>query len=421
MHVKAQSNVFYIDDKNAEYSPYLKALMTTKLSIDKEGDVIVLDVDYNALQEYIKFLQGYDFNMNEEIEALFDYMGHHNTYRYPLDFWKVKLRDTWIRDNFYRLSLYNDPYYGLTKIPYNKERLVKQVHDLPKGHYLAGGYVLYLADITVKYKDIDVFTTDPKVSEEVFGKYMNYGSENAVDILYDRQLILRVYSCPSEIVHGFDVGCCGVLFDGKDVWATERALYCINNKVNWLEPDRASPSYIYRLCKYANRSMDIELNKGGFRIMLPLSDEIKINKQYKAELQEACKKIIFNGHAYVHQFYACNEYEINLEEARNMLCKYTHFTPSEIDDIINESYPDVGDTIKINNDFTNEIECLLTRFIYVRYLNYIAFAADNRFVTTKNKYRKYSPEIWHHCLFFKQSLVLITLIYLNLLVIMLVN
>lgn len=70
------------------------------------------------------------------------------------------------------------------------------------------------------------------------------------------------------MVHGFDLDCCGILWDGsyeyKDykvpaLWATERAIYANKHKVNWFDPERASPSYAYRL--------------RGYEIMLPMFDK----------------------------------------------------------------------------------------------------------------------------------------------------
>lgn len=34
----------------------------------------------------------------------------------------------------------------------------------------------------------------------------------------------RLYATPAQLVHGFDIDACSLLFDGKEVWATDRAL-----------------------------------------------------------------------------------------------------------------------------------------------------------------------------------------------------
>jgi hypothetical protein len=48
------------------------------------------------------------------------------------------------------------------------------------------------------------------------------------------------------------------------LWATKRTIWAINNRINWLDPDRASPSYSYRLAKYMTR---------GYTLALPLLDQ----------------------------------------------------------------------------------------------------------------------------------------------------
>jgi hypothetical protein len=72
------------------------------------------------------------------------------------------------------------------------------------------------------------------------------------------QFILRLYSSPSEIIHGFDVDSSCILrtFDNK-FYATERFLYSYINQQNTLNFTRLSPSYEYRLYKYFKRGYDI--------------------------------------------------------------------------------------------------------------------------------------------------------------------
>ena len=56
-----------------------------------------------------------------------------------------------------------------------------------------------------------------------------------------------------QVVHGFDLDACRVLFDGKDVWATEAALRALHCRTMLVEPLRQSPSYEYRILKYMQR------------------------------------------------------------------------------------------------------------------------------------------------------------------------
>lgn len=72
-------------------------------------------------------------------------------------------------------------------------------------------------------------------------------------------MILRLYKSISEVLHGFDVDGCALGFDGKDIWMTRRCWYALKNGFNTVNFNRASPSYVYRLCKYAKRGLPIYL------------------------------------------------------------------------------------------------------------------------------------------------------------------
>lgn len=92
------------------------------------------------------------------------------------------------------------------------------------------------------------------------------------------QCILRLYRSASEILHGFDVDCCSVGYDGKDLWITDRALYALVNETNTVNFERMSPSYLDRLIKYGTR---------GFAVAIPNFSKDSVNykeieKQYNA-------------------------------------------------------------------------------------------------------------------------------------------
>ena len=71
------------------------------------------------------------------------------------------------------------------------------------------------------------------------------------------QVILRLYETYSEVLHGFDVDSCCLGFDGKNILFTERAILAIRDKINRVNFNRLSPSYEYRLAKYAHRGIRI--------------------------------------------------------------------------------------------------------------------------------------------------------------------
>lgn len=71
------------------------------------------------------------------------------------------------------------------------------------------------------------------------------------------QIVLRLYSSPSEILTGFDVDapCCA--FDGTRVWANPRAIVSMMRQANTVDISRRSPSYEVRLSKYSFRDFEV--------------------------------------------------------------------------------------------------------------------------------------------------------------------
>lgn len=83
------------------------------------------------------------------------------------------------------------------------------------------------------------------------------------------QIIRRLYSCPQEVIAGFDVDSCCILTTMEgEIWITERGAYALSNGYNTFNFERMSPSYEYRLLKYGNR---------GFGIWIPFIDYFKDN------------------------------------------------------------------------------------------------------------------------------------------------
>ena len=82
------------------------------------------------------------------------------------------------------------------------------------------------------------------------------------------QIVLRIYKSISEILTGFDVDCSCAAYDGKQVYASPRALAAFMTQINEIDLTRRSPSYENRLQKYAKR---------GFEVYWPLLDRKKID------------------------------------------------------------------------------------------------------------------------------------------------
>jgi len=300
--------IITIDETYLAYSPYLGTIINTKVGVEKDqSGNIMLDYDVAKFANYILFLQGgSNFRMELNDASFFEEMGHTNLLQYPLDYWRVKLYDDWIRDNFYRLKL-NEKEEGLVglvelDLPLDfYERWEKMNITLGEGEYVAGGSVLYLTGIARTYKDIDIFTcntieTTKRIQHIIKNADHDEGEEvilsgNAVSHYcfgyyeFIHQYILRGYSCPSEIVHGFDVASSCLISNGKKIWATRRGYDAIKNRCNWFDPTRSSPTYIRRLAKYHSR---------GFKLMLPLMDKIQMNENAVLQIEQRLMKCFLN-------------------------------------------------------------------------------------------------------------------------------
>eukprot|EP00698_Gefionella_okellyi_P025514 TRINITY_DN9375_c0_g1_i8.p1 TRINITY_DN9375_c0_g1~~TRINITY_DN9375_c0_g1_i8.p1 ORF type:complete len:1171 (-),score=273.51 TRINITY_DN9375_c0_g1_i8:27-3338(-) len=82
------------------------------------------------------------------------------------------------------------------------------------------------------------------------------------------QIILRLYQNMQEVIMGFDIDCCAVCYDGKDVYALPRARRAINKQYNVFDASRRSLTYEQRLFKYSQR---------GFAVQVPALDSKAVN------------------------------------------------------------------------------------------------------------------------------------------------
>ena len=181
------------------------------------------------------------------------------------------------------------------------KEVTKFVKDTP-GLIMAGGYVVncYLMLLgyethRVRCQDIDLFLTGQAASspekanevvtelEKIYFKCfsstryrhsrsrtfncINFYIGNDFGLRWDgtsrnniAQVILRRYSHPSEVLHGFDLGSCQLAYDGKDVFTTSAGLLAIRMGINIVDMSRRRDTYEKRLLKYLSR---------GFKIVFP--------------------------------------------------------------------------------------------------------------------------------------------------------
>ena len=132
------------------------------------------DVNVEDVKEYINYLTLRSFTISNGFLKLLEMFSNiRNEQQHPLDFYTIKLREDFIRKNFYKLGLYNDPYFGLNKLEsklinfsiQNREMLdavLNLVGDGKSGCIIAGGSLIHKL---TKDSDIDVFLYN-KTEEE---------------------------------------------------------------------------------------------------------------------------------------------------------------------------------------------------------------------------------------------------------------
>lgn len=106
---------------------------------------------------------------------------------------------------------------------------------------------------------------EPQNQEYLFQNVFIMRTQNSVSFYCDFpirpvQIVLRLYSSPSEILASFDVDCCACGFDGKHVWASPRGIRALETRCNIVDVSRRSQVYEDRLYKYAKR---------GYRVAVP--------------------------------------------------------------------------------------------------------------------------------------------------------
>lgn len=311
MKLYSHDSIIELADEFVNYSPLLTILRDTDIGVVKVDDAIVVDEVFSLedLFAYTNLISGNYMHVSRE---LLEYMGHENPLEYPDSFFSVKVYDNWVRDNFYRYEdIMENSLFGLEEVHGDEKRL-KDVLDvfrgtMPTNSYIAGSAAMYIAGIVDDYTDIDVFVTNKNAVDAIKNSIVNVreilvttnsitfqrfkqNRRNEIHWQLERrtpvhripntgpkyiQVILREYKTPSEIVHGFDLDCCGyILVDGK-VYRTVRAKYSTELGLNFFDPSRSSPTYANRLAKY---------NLRGFDIWLPFFDRLEFNEEYFTKL-----------------------------------------------------------------------------------------------------------------------------------------
>jgi len=212
-----------------------------------------------------------------------------------------------------------DDFRDLDVFTTNSKDAINQIRDNNTIDY-------YISDHSITFNTI-IHTEYPVSDYEL--KYHKYGRGSA-------QLIFREYMTPSEIVHGFDLDCCGYIYDvtTDKLYRTKRAAYSTKIKINFFDPTRSSPSYASRLSKY---------NLRGFNIWIPFSDRVifneKLYQQTLSDIYNENKKNILDFYLSFSKFNKYKddfEYTITSKDKENMLyiSKEINIDENEAENII---------------------------------------------------------------------------------------
>ncbi|KAJ3259875.1 hypothetical protein HK103_001766 [Boothiomyces macroporosus] len=136
---------------------------------------------------------------------------------------------------------------------------------IEKGYYNSDidVFVHGIDDVAVATERVRIFCKELK--EKTGQKMLFVRNRNCLTIVREYphrqiQVIFRLYQSPSEILIGFDIDCCSVGYDGKDVYGIPRFFAAASFQRNVVDVTRRSPSYEYRLYKYSKR---------GFGVLIP--------------------------------------------------------------------------------------------------------------------------------------------------------
>jgi hypothetical protein len=78
------------------------------------------------------------------------------------------------------------------------------------------------------------------------------------------QIMMRVYESMARVAYSFDIGVCGVAFDGNDVYMTRLAAFELLHRLIVVVPAYRSPSFGHRLAKYHKRGFALAMLDASF-------------------------------------------------------------------------------------------------------------------------------------------------------------
>ena len=192
---------------------------------------------------------------------------------YPIKKWKLKLYS-----NTLNYAPTTSDYFTLTHVSRFTNETFKGFNW--NNVLWAGGYLVnLLLHYAFNRSDLDLFIyglSEEEANNKIEEILLYFGPKSITRTAHALtftakylkiQIILRLYKTQAEILHGFDVDSCCVGSDGTNIYMTKRSHYAFKHMVNFVDFDRASPTYEYRLLKYMKR---------GFSVYVPELDCTRI-------------------------------------------------------------------------------------------------------------------------------------------------
>ncbi|KAL5358884.1 ankyrin repeat-containing domain protein [Aspergillus floccosus] len=132
---------------------------------------------------------------------------------------------------------------------------------------------LFLYGLTEEQAIEKIKHIEDRIKNAILHETTTIRTKNAITIVSQYptrhvQIVLRIYKSIAEVLTGFDVDCSCAAYDGKQVYASPRALASYITQKNTIDLSRRSPSYENRLSKYSRR---------GFEVFWPQLDRSRID------------------------------------------------------------------------------------------------------------------------------------------------
>jgi len=274
MHVVISGTIIEVSEQLVKKSPYLTTLYNTQLYVDTVGDYPTLDVSVREFNTYLQFLSKGIFGNLMVLEKMLDYMGHED---FP--------KNRGYKDQYYKELLHDYLYKELVCVGrINPISCKAELNDLFGSiNYFVSGSTAVMKMTGDSYRgDLDIYLLESD-ADELVSHAIQYCKDqrirytihkHVINVFMDIkhytkvQIVLKKYNTLFDIVKDHDVDCCACLINKDSIYATRRAKYALENKLNHFNIDYYTGNYCDRLLKYHHR---------GFEVFMPQLDYRSIN------------------------------------------------------------------------------------------------------------------------------------------------